>query len=168
MTTRTRALVIFLLSLVLGTGPAAATSGPTSPETVAGSSIALPVSVRLGDDIGKKLQGTPRPFHKAVRRELVQIWKDAGYEPACRRGGVVKVREFDGRGFAYADMRASTRCAGGGGWYQLFVKDDGQWLTPYALGGHDAPKCSTLRRFNVPRMMGAKVCYDRNGDAPRS
>ena len=131
MTTRTRALVIFLLSLVLGTGPAAATSGPTSPETVAGSSIALPVSVRLGDDIGKKLQGTPRPFHKAVRRELVQIWKDAGYEPACRRGGGVKGR---------------------------VTRKDGS--------------CSTLRRFNVPRMMGAKVCYDRNGDtvsyAPRS
>lgn len=154
------ALVVLVLTLTGAPWSATATSPEAHSARV--SDLSVPVSVRLGDNFARKLGDTPRSFRKAVRAELMTMWKHLGFKTSCRRASVVTIREFRRSGFAYSEMGTSAKCGGGGG-TQFFVRRRGEWRTPSVLGGQESPTCSNLLRFHVPRMMGATECYNDHG-----
>ena len=96
--------------------------------------------------------------------ELRDLWGEVGNRPECRHTPLVDVQEFRSSGFAFITEGVYAAphhpgCARGGNW-QFGVRRDGRWISPRRLGGQDVPACRLLRRCDIPRMSGAKKCYD--------
>lgn len=166
-----KAFLIALLGLALAAsvaGPpaAAAPAAPAAPAASRPDVVVFEPAANVHLDRGmKRLRATSRSFRKAVRRELVDLWRWTDYRKECRHAPLVSVREFRRSGFAYVDegVFGPGTCAGGGNW-QFFVRRGGKWRTPRALGGQESPQCRTLARFGIPRMTGAEECYSDGGD----
>lgn len=158
-----RVLGVALLGATVATGPSAGAVAQ-APERIV---FRPPAEVTLVSGMGALRRTTPA-FRKAVHRELVRAWRQAGSRKECRDAPTVMVQEFRRSGFAFAGIGVygSAACAGGG-YAQFFVLRDGRWRTPMALGGQEALPCATLERFGVPRMTGATTCWDESGEMVR-
>ncbi|WP_183101095.1 hypothetical protein [Nocardioides pelophilus] len=115
-----------------------------------------------------RLSDTPRAFRLLVRAQLDYMWvayNDSA--PACEQAPLVTVKEVRRR-VAYISNQgtfpggpgdAPDSCATGGA-FHFYVKRDGDWIAPRALGGQDLFHCRTLRRWSIPRMVGARQCWN--------
>ncbi|MEZ0580877.1 hypothetical protein [Nocardioides sp. MH1] len=122
---------------------------------------------RASGQVDHRLAETPRAFRSFVRTRLDQIWGWTDNDPACAQAPLVVVKEVrskvayisDEGSFPGGPGGAPDSCATGGN-YHFFVKRDGAWKAPRALGGQDVMSCRTFRRWDIPRMSGAHQCWD--------
>ena len=168
-TTRIAALVATILLVGGGLSVAAEAAPPGAAQTVA-QTVAKRAVLFGGNGLKVKLNHHPAAlertspaFRRFVDRELRDLWSWTDRAPECRRAPVVFVKEYR-RTVAYLNegsyaVTGHPECAGGGNW-QFAVRRDGRWVSPRALGGQDVPSCHRLRRWDIPRMTGAKQCYD--------
>lgn len=115
-----------------------------------------------------RLSETPRAFRSFVRAQLDHMWvayNDSA--PECAQAPLVTVKEYRPR-VAYISNQgtfpggpgdAPDSCATGGA-FHFYVKRDGDWRAPRSLGGQDVFPCRNLRRWSIPRMNGARQCWN--------
>jgi hypothetical protein len=112
--------------------------------------------VRLGDEGG--LRRTGRPFRRFVHHRLRHLWELAGGTRTCRTAASVTVKSWTSAGFARVGEGLYDPCPGGG-YNQIYVRRDGRWTAPRALGAQEVRSCSLLRWFGVPRPVADRQCY---------
>lgn len=166
---------VAFLTLVVGVvlapvSQAVGEGGPVRSARVA-ASVVYPgsdgVSVRRASGQMDRLAETSRRFRRFVRRYQDRMWSALGHDPDCAQAPVVWVKEFRRRNaflpnvatVAGGPSDVPERCQGSGG-FHFFVKRDGRWQAPYALGGQETLRCKVLRRWKVPRMHGSRTCFN--------
>ncbi len=118
-------------------------------------------TVRSGET--SRLTGTPLGFRRFVQRQLNLLWQATGSEAGCRDAGYVTIKRWRSDGFASAPaVGLGQPCPGGGG-HQIYVRRNGAWQAPWALGGQDLLYCSDLRSFAVPWSIAGRSCYSDLG-----
>lgn len=159
------AATLAALATTLAPGaPATASSSRSSAVVYRGQGA---VVHRASGQVDRRLADTPAAFRGFVRTRLDQIWGWTDNDPACAQAPLVIVKEVrakvafisDEGSFPGGPGSAPDSCATGGN-YHFFVKRDGRWKAPRALGGQDVMGCGTLRRWDIPRMSGAHQCWD--------
>lgn len=171
---RAVAVLALMAALVATLGPGTsspAAAHPTGAEGVAAGKVVYDGSgVRVWRHSGQidRLSETTTSFRLFVRAQLDYMWHEyTGSDEACAQAPLVVVKEFRRR-VAYIDNQgtfgggpgdAPDSCASGGA-FRFYVKRDGDWLAPFALGGQEVLRCRVFRRWDIPRMNGARVCYD--------
>lgn len=165
-------LVAVLVTAVLlpATPSSAVPDEAPAARSAAGTKVVYPgrgVQVwRASGQLGR-LDDTSPAFRRAVRRHLQELWVALDRDPDCAQAPFVQVKEYRPRvafisnagTFSGGPGDAPEKCAGGGA-YHFYVKRDGKWRHPFRLGGQDVMRCHTLRKWGIPRMSGAKVCWD--------
>lgn len=152
-----------------GPGPARADDGPAERGardwvTYAGD------GVRVWRASGQldRLSETSPAFRRFVAKQLNMMWREyVDADPACAQAPLVVVKEFRPRvafisnqgTFPGGPGDAPDTCASGGA-FHFYVKRDGEWRAPLVLGGQDVMRCRTLRNWDIPRMNGARVCWN--------
>lgn len=117
--------------------------------------------VRLGTPDG--LARTAAPFRRFVHHRLRHLWDLAGGSQKCRTAPAVIVSSWTSSGFARVGEGIYDPCPGGG-YNQIYVRRDGRWTAPSALGSQEVRSCSLLRWFHVPRPVADRRCWtDRGG-----
>ena len=112
--------------------------------------------VRLGDEDG--LGRTGRPFRHFVHHRLRHLWDLSGGQRTCRTAPAVTVEAWTSAGFARVGEGIYDPCPGGG-YNQIYVRRDGRWTAPRALGTQEVRSCSLMRWFGVPRPIADRQCY---------
>lgn len=160
------------LLLALGLGPAATGAAPSDAGRSAAATRVVyhgpgVVVHRASGQVGR-LGETPTAFRGFVRNRLDTIWRDwVGGDADCAQAPLVIVKEVrakvayisDEGSFPGGPGDAPDKCATGGN-YHFFVKRDGRWRAPRALGGQDVMRCGAFKRWDVPRMNGAHQCWN--------
>ena len=170
---------MLLLAVVALGGPAGATAPEAPRATSAAGSPARIVWPGFGVEVYRasgqlhRLDRTTPAFQKLVRHQLDSMFRGyLGSDPDCAQAPLVVVKEFRRSGFAFISDEGTftdgpghppAKCAGGGA-ARIYVRIDGHWRAPGALGTQEAYQCRVLRRFDVPRMSGTHSCYDRRGE----
>lgn len=114
-----------------------------------------------------RLSDTSRAFRRFVGLQHDEMWGYLDNDPDCAQAPLVTVKEYRRRvafisnqgTFPGGPGDAPGRCAGGGA-FRFYVKRDGTWRAPVAIGGHETLRCRTLQRWDIPRMNGAKRCWN--------
>lgn len=112
--------------------------------------------VRLGDEGG--LGRTGRPFRQFVHHRLRHLWELSGGERKCRTAPAVTVQSWTSAGFARVGEGIYAPCPGGG-YDQIYVRRDGTWTAPRALGSQEVRSCSLMRWYGIPRPVADRQCY---------
>ena len=167
---RTGAFLAVVAALALGLSPTPAGAHPGHPDHPDGAHrvVYKGHGVKVWRKSGQldRLDDTSKAFRKLVRSELDRMWEEwAESDPDCAQAPLVVVKEYRRRVAFIANQGvfsggpgdAPGSCASGGS-YHFYVKRDGQWKAPDALGGQDIMRCSTVRRWEIPRMNGARTC----------
>jgi len=156
--------------LIAGVGLTTTAAQATTPAPAAARKVVFHgdgVVVKIGHD-PRQLNRTSPSFRTFLHQELQELWGWDDKRPECESAPQVDVREYRKR-VAFLDEGVYAaphhpECAGGGNW-QFAVRRDGRWISPRALGGQDVPGCHLLRKWDIPRMTGAKECYNAKSDA---
>lgn len=121
----------------------------------------------------RRLAKTSPGFRSRVSRELDKMFHDyLESDPGCAQAPMIQLKEYRRAGFAYLTNvgtfpggpgHAPERCAGGGA-HAIYLRINGTWRAPTALGGQEAYRCRVLHRFNIPRMYGTQGCYNARGE----
>ena len=113
----------------------------------------------------QKLDATTRAFKAFTRKKLDQLWGWTDHDPACAKAPVIYVKRWRSDGWAQIPNMGvfgpRESCIQGGHW-EIWAIKDGRWRT--VLGGQDLPRCSQLRRKQVPAKF-ADVCYNADAQA---
>lgn len=168
------ALLAGLLLAATSTSPTHATPTPTTSLT--SSTAPDPTKVvypghgttvwRASGQL-KKLDETAKSFRRTVHHRLTAMWRWLDEDPACKQAPMVTVKEFrddvafvsNAGTFPGGPGDAPDSCAGGGA-FHFVVKVENGWRWPAEVGGQDVLRCKSLRAWDIPRMSGAKKCFD--------
>lgn len=168
-------LVVGLLLAVPAGPPASASSGESRPHAGAVERKVRTVTFRGGGrrvflpSLGRDLRRTSASFRRFVGAEIKRYVRNSGGPRSCRGAVYVQVKRWRSDGFASIPAVSAQRtdCAAGG-YAAIFVKRGKRWSSPSVLGGHEAPYCTDLLAFRVPRSIAERRCYDETGTALRT
>jgi hypothetical protein len=118
-------------------------------------------TVHLGQE--GRLSGTPKGFRDFVHARLLHLWHQSGGEAACRSAATVVVKTWTSTGFARVGEGLYDPCPGGG-YSQIYVKRDGTWRAPRALGSQEIRSCSLQAWFGLPLAVADRTCYSDFGE----
>ena len=155
-------LVPLLLLTVVAVVPSQA-AGKVRVVTYAGQGRTVDL-----DSIGRLGETSPS-FRRFVRVHLTRMWRASGGAPECRSSATAVVKRWRSDGFArFTNVGMFGSCPSGGA-HLISVRRSGHWTAPQVLGGHEAPFCSDLRYYRVPRALGGLGhCYDDRGQFVRN
>ncbi|GAA4109830.1 hypothetical protein GCM10022215_04520 [Nocardioides fonticola] len=135
------------------TGISTASAGDVRVVTYKGDGV----SVRRASHQLGRLADTSKDFQLAVKKGLDDLWtEDNGGKASCATAPVVVVKKWRSDGWAtLTDIGTFAPCPTGG--HQAIWRTiDGTWTE--ILGTQEVPKCSKLRKLEVPKNMW-KQCY---------
>lgn len=146
----------------------ATASGDASARQAASTVVYPGLGVRVWRASGQlgRLSQTSPGFRHLIAADLDRVWAQwLDRDPDCAQAPIIVVKEYRPRVAFANDLGASSggpgnapeKCARGGA-YQFYVKRDGAWRA--AFGGQDIVSCRALRHWAIPRMSGAKRCWN--------
>jgi hypothetical protein len=137
---------------------------PAGAASDAGRTVTYPGDgrvVHLGQE--GRLNGTPKGFRDFVHARLLRLWQQSGGEAECRSAATVVVKTWTSTGFARVGEGAYDPCPGGG-YSQIYVRRDGAWRAPRALGSQEVRSCSLQAWFGLPLAVADRTCYSDFGE----